>query len=600
MILPTSFIIMNIRLLITFALVVATFAACSSDSSEGGNADAGAGTPVAGEWVVIHELSDIEGLNPIITNDAAARAICDRVFEKLLEQDFETTDLIPSLAEARPVVSDDHLKYTFTLREGATFSDGKPLTSADVVFSMKVIKNPLIIDAAPLRNYYNAVKSVSAPDSRTIVFEMSEPYFLAEYFLGGMYVLPKHIFDAKNLSDGFSIAETNDMTKATSSPNPAMKELAEWFNKAETKLSVSLNVGSGPYIFEEWSTGQRIVIKRNDKWWNAGKDKWNPAWPEKIIYKIVNDRSSAVVAVKNQEIDFMEYVPPAKFTEEIDTNVLTYLAKYPYESHSYNYIGWNGARSVLSDKRTRKALSHLVDRPALINQIVRGLAVPVNSPVYQQRPEYDNSIVSIDFNPGKAKALLAEAGWSDSNGDGILDRQRNGKREDLSFTFLLNAGNEMREQIALILTQEFRKVGIDARIKKLEWAIFLQNLRGRQFDAYIGGWVNDPIPTDPYQIWHSSQADNQGSNYVAFRNERADWLMENNRTEFDEAKRIAYMREFQQIVFDEQPYTFLWAPLYPSVRNKRLQNVRYSFVRPGYNPTQWWVPRSQWKNAPTQ
>lgn len=574
--------------------------ACSSDDSSGGSDSAAAGSPVAGEWIVIHELSDIEGLNPIITNDAAARAISDRVFEKLLDQDFETTELIPSLAEARPVVSADHLTYTFTLREGITFSDGKPLTSADVVFSMKVIKNPLVIDAAPLRNYYNAVKDVRATNARTIVFEMSEPYFLAEYFLGGVYVLPKHVFDPKNLSDRYTFAETNDIDKAQSSPNPAMKELADWFNRAETKLSISLNIGSGPYIFEEWSTGQRIVIRRNNSWWNAGNDKWNPAWPEKLVYKIVNDRSSAVVAVKNQEIDFMEYVPPAKFTEEVDTTALTYLAKHPYESHSYTYIGWNGARSVLSDKRTRKALSHLVDRPALINQIMRGLAVPVNSPVYPQRPEYDNSIVPIDYNPTKAKALLVEAGWSDSNGDGILDRQRDGKRENLTFTFLLNAGNEMREQIALILTQEFRKVGIDAKIKKLEWAIFLQNLRGRQFDAYIGGWVNDPIPTDPYQIWHSSQADNQGSNYVSFRNQRADWLMENNRLEFDESKRIAYMKEFQQIIYDEQPYTFLWSPLYPAVYNKRLQNVRFSFVRPGYNPTQWWVPRSLWKNAPTQ
>jgi len=583
----------------TAAILLPFLFSCTSHD-EGGNANTSAGEPEAGEWVVVHELSDVEGLNPIITNDAAARAIADRVYEKLLEQDFETTDLIPSLAKERPLISDDHLTYTFTLRDGITFSDGKPLTSADVVFSIKVIKNPLIIDAAPLRNYYNAVKNVRAIDPYTIAFEMSEPYFLAEYFLGGIYVLPKHILDPKGLSDKFTIAETNDINMVLKNPNPAMRELAEVFNMAEAKRSLSMNIGSGPYVYEEWSTGQRIVIKRNDAWWNARRDKWNPSWPEKIIYKVVNDRSSAVVAVKNQEIDFMEYVPPAKFTEEVDTAVHPRLAKYPFESNSYNYIGWNGARSVLSDKRTRKALSHLVDRTALINQIIRGLAVPVNSPVYQERPEYDKTIVPINYDPIKAKALLAEAGWNDSNGDGILDRTVNGKRENLAFTFLLNAGNEVREQIALILTQEFRKVGIDAKIKKLEWAIFLQNLRSRQFDAYIGGWVNDPIPTDPYQIWHSSQADNQGSNYVSFRNDRADWLMENNRTEFDEAKRTAYMREFQQIIFDEQPYTFLWSPLYPAVFNKRLQNVRFSFVRPGYNPTQWWVPRSQWRNAPTQ
>jgi len=579
-------------------LIAVLVTGCGSDDTS--QTVSGDGDAIKGEWIVLHDLSDPEGLNPVVTNDAAARTIFDRVFEKLLEQDFETTELIPALAEARPTVSDDHLSYTFRLREGITFSDGKPLTSADVVFSTKAIKNPLIIDAAPLRNYYNAVKDVRAVDKLTVVFDMTEPYFLAEYFLGGIYVLPKHVFDPKNLTDGYSISETNDLDAADKSPNSSMKEFATWFNKTEVKRDVALNVGSGPYKFEEWSTGQRVVITRNESWWNAGKDPWNPAWPEKLVFKVINDRNSAVVALKNQEIDFMENVPAAKFTEEVDTNVLQYLVKHPYETQAYTYIGWNAARSVLSDKRTRRALSHLVDRPALIKQIVRDLATPVNSPIYPTRPEYDNTLPNIDYNPAKAKQLLAEAGWSDSNGDGVLDKVVGGKREDLTFTFLLNAGNEMREQIVLILSEEFRKVGVKALVKKLEWAVFLQNLRGRQFDAYIGGWVNDPIPSDPYQIWHSSQANNQGSNYVSFRNSRADWLLDNNRIEFDEQRRMAYMKEFQQIVADEQPYTFLWAPLYPSVYNKRLQNVRYSFVRPGYNPTQWWVPKSQWRYSSAQ
>ena len=220
--------------------------------------------------------------------------------------------------------------------------------------------------------------------------------------------------------------------------------------------------------------------------------------------------------------------------------------------------------------------------------------------MYPGLKEYDESIPTIPYDPERARQLLAEAGWKDTDADGVLDKVVDGRKVDFRFKFLLNSGNEQREQIMLILDDEFKKVGIDAEIQKLEWSVFLENLRTRDFDAYVGAWVNDPIPTDPYQLWHSSQADNNGSNYTSFKNARADKLIEMNRLEFDENKRIALMKEFQQIVVDEQPYTFLWMPLWPSVYNKRLQNVNYSLARPGYNPSQWWVPKASWRFAATQ
>lgn len=150
----------------------------------------------------------------------------------------------------------------------------------------------------------------------------------------------------------------------------------------------------------------------------------------------------------------------------------------------------------------------------------------------------------------------------------------------------------------LLQIDEFRKVGIKASIKKLDWTVWLDNVRLHNFDAVVGSWVNDPMPSDPYQLWHSSQIENKGSNYCSFSNARADELMELNRTEFDPEKRRQYMLEFQKIVYDEQPYTMLWNVLYPAVYNKRLHNVQFSYVRPGFNPGQWWVPTSQWRLAP--
>ncbi len=586
---------MNKWFVMLAAAAVLSLATVGCGGGGEGTQEADLGSPVAGEWVVVHELSDPEGLNPIVTNDASANAIFNRVYERLIDQNFETTELEPVLAEARPTISEDHLRYTFTLKQGIYFSDGTPITTKDVLFSFKAVKNPLIIDAAPLRNYYLDVKDIEIADDRTFTVVMSQPYFLAEWQLGSLWVMSKKHLDPKNLSDGFTIPQTNDIDGAAK--NPAMKAFAEWYNSADVKRDPKLNIGSGPYVFDEWNTGEAVILRRSPNWWNKQSTKYNPGYPGKIIYKIVNDRNTAVVALKNEEIDFMEYVPPPKYTEEVDTATMKHLAKYAYEGQVYSYIGWNTGRTVLADKRTRRALSHLVDRDALIKQVVRGIAVPLNSPIYPQLKEYDKTIPAIPYDPSKAKALLSEAGWNDSNNDGILDRMVDGKRVDFTFKFLLNAGNEAREQIMLILADEFKKVGIKVEIQKLEWSVFLENLRTRNFDAYIGSWVNDPIPTDPYQLWHSSQTKNNGSNYTGFSNARADQLIELNRTEFDEAKRIEYMKEFQRIVVEEQPYTFLWMPLYPSVYNKRLQNVNYSLVRPGYNPSQWWVAKSQWRLA---
>ena len=580
----------------TAAVMAILLTACGGSEQSGGVADDA--TPVNGDWIVVHELSDPEGLNPLVTNDAASSAIFNHVYEKLLDQDFATTELIPRIAESRPTVSEDHLTYTFKLRAGVTFSDGKPLTSKDVVFTFKATKNPLITDGAALRNYYESVADVVATDDQTVVITMSKPYFLAEYFLGGLWILPKHVLDPKSLTDAYTIAETNDMDKAQA--NNALKQFAAWYNTPDVKRSTTLNIGSGPYAYEDWKTGESVSIVRNKKWWNAGKDKWNPAYADKVLFKVVNDRSAAVVGVKNGEIDFMEAVPAAKFVEEIDTVATPFIAKATYGMQVYSYIGMNAQNPILQDKAIRKALAHCIDRDALIKQVVRGLASPVNSPIYSDRKEYDKSITGIPYDPAKAKAMLAQAGWSDVNGDGVLDKSINGKMTPCVLSILVNAGNEAREAIAVAFSDELRKVGVKLDVRKLEWSVFLENLRTRKFDLSIGAWVNDPLPSDPYQIWHSSQIGNKGSNYVGFSSARADQLLEMNRTEFDEAKRIAYMQEFQRIVADEQPYIFLWSPKYPAIYNKRLHGVSFSLVRPGYNPAQWWVPKSQWKYSQAQ
>ncbi|MBI3258411.1 MAG: hypothetical protein HYZ54_02860 [Ignavibacteriae bacterium] len=571
------------------------FGSCTKpDSNNTQNQPQAGGKPEKGDWMIIHQLSDPEGLNPITTSDAGARNVFSKIFEPLLDVDFASGELTPNIAEALPTLSDDHLIYTFKLKKNVKFSDGKPLTAKDVVFTMKAVKNPLLIDGGALRNYYESLVDVTTPDYYTVFMTLNKPYFIADAVLGNnVAIFPKHIFDPKGLTDKYTFAETNSLEKAQ--VNAAMKEFAEWFGAAERKRDVNTMIGSGPYILEEWRTGESIRLKRNDKYWNGSNNPNATSYPDKLVFKTVNDRNTALTTMKNGAIDFIEYMPPKLYVESLDTTAVPFLKKTSYIYPVYSYIGWNASRPVFADKRTRQALSHLVDRDRLIKSVMLGFALPTSSPVDFHRPEFNKDLPVYDYNPEKAKKLLADAGWGDSDNNGILDKMINGKKVEFNFTFMVNQGNEMRQNIAILLRDEFKKVGIKAEVQPIDWSVFLENSKAHEFDAYLGAWVQDPQPPDLFQLFHSSQISNRGSNYVAFNNKRADDLIEGIRLEFDTKKRTQMLMELQQVISDEQPYTFLWNVVNPAVYHKRIQGVKFYMPRPGYNPNEWWVPKTMQK-----
>lgn len=545
------------------------------------------GPPIEGDVIFVHLLSDPQGLNPYTSNDNTASMLNRLIFDALLEQHPETLQLEPSIARTLPEVSPDHLRYTFHLRTTASFSDGVRLTAHDVVFSFKAVKNPFILEASALRNYYDDISDIEAPDDSTVIITMRKPYFLALYFLGDLRILPKHILDPDGITDHYSIADVNDPDRAKR--NPEVKKFAEWFSRAELRREPRFLIGSGPYVFKQWETGKRVVLIRNKRAWPTPL-WWRTAYPDAIVGVVINDRAAALSALKTEEVDFIDAIPPALYDEQLDTGRLIYLRKGTYEQSVYTYIGWNMRHPTFRDRRVRQALSHLADRNAWIQTIIRGYAVPIDGPIYLNRPEYDSTMPAYDYNPQRAMTLLAEAGWRDRNGDGILDNVIDGALVNFEFSLSFNAGNETRENIAILYAAELRKYGIVCHVQKLEWSVFLRQLSTHQFDAYIGAWVNDNIPSDPYQLWHSSQADNRGSNYVGFRNRGADELIERNRVEFDEAKRRELMREFQRIVHEEAPYTFLWTPQILTAFNRRIANVHFYPVRPPYLLQQWFIP----------
>lgn len=580
-------------------LVVAILFSCSKEKKNSDNittsytrelAPVDTAGAVTGDWIIQRELADPQSLNPITLQDATGREFSYLIFERMMwAADRTSYELIPWLVDSLPIESPDHLTYIFRLKKNITFSNGKPLTGEDIIFSFKALMNPFV-DAAQLRNYYENLESVELinDDKYTIRFKLSKVYFRSVNAIADLQIMSKEVVDPEGLTDKYSWAECKDMEVA--GKNPAAKKFAEFFNSEEMNRNPKYLIGSGPYIFEKWETGQFVYFKRNPNYWNQ-EGLFGKVFPDKMVIRVIQDQSAAVVAAKNREIDLMYVVKPADFVKELANPEQFNMKKAdPFES-VFNYIAWNMANPLFSDKKVRLALSHLVDRKSIIEKIHFGLAVPIQSPVYfEDKKHFNPDLPEILFDVEKAKQLLKEAGWEDSNGDGILDKEINGKRTDFKFIFLNNT-NVARRQALLVVTDALKKVGIIAGVQDIEWSVFLEKLKKHEFDAFMGAWVTTEYPPDEYQLFHSSQIKNEGSNYVSYHNPEADKLMEAYRIEFDENNRSEIIKKLQQILYDDQVYTFLWTPNAKYIYGDRYKNVRwYPTPMKAYQTQEWWVP----------
>ena len=540
------------------------------------------GKPVTGDWLVIHSLSDPELLNPLTSSDASSSEVLNYVFESLLTRNPKTLELKPWVAAARPEISQDKLTYTFKIRQDARFQDGRPVTGEDVLFSVKAIKCPFV-NAPFLRVYFNSLIDAELVDPYTIRFVTKEPYFLNESVLGSnILLMPRHYYDPENLLQRISVRQlAQDPAKLP----PEAKKFGEQFNRNFNRNPL----GSGPYKFSHWKTGREIELVRDPNYWGNGKEGIDQPHLDRLKFRIVNNMDAALTLLKSGGLDYMEVLTPVQVVRGTNSERFKReFKKYEYYAPTYTYIGWNNDLPIFRDKRVRQAMTYLTDRKLIVQSVLFGLGEVVDSTIYFFRPEYDKDLKSYPFDPQKALALLHEAGWQDTDGDGVLDKVIDGKKTPLRFEIKVNSGNAVRKSVALVLVEELRKRGIDARVRELDWTIFLNDVKNHQFDAVVLGWQMQTTEPDMYQIWHSSQAANKGSNAISYKNARVDEILETYRREFDPQKRIQLYKEFQEILNDEQPYTFLYVGKRASALQRRFEGVE---VFPdGLRPIDWWVP----------
>lgn len=591
---------MKIHTIIFASLLLLSILGCGNHDNTNDSTGNIPAEPVRGDAVVIAIMAQPSTLNPTNYFDETAENICHHIFQRLLDRSAHPEyDLIPMLAKDRPKISEDGLSFTFEIRDEAVWDDHQPITAQDVIFSLKVLKNPYV-NAPAKRPFFDLVKDVvvDAQNPKKFTVIMKSRYMLAESTLGyELLILPKQVYDPNKIMDKISLLQLND--ENFTQTNDDLKAFAESYNQSKYDREPKFVVGSNAYELKEWTTKQKIVLKRKTKWWadSLYNDEALQAFPDQIIYRFFSDENGAITAIKSGEVDVLCNISPKSFVDlEKSEKVMQNYHLSAQPIYAYTYFGMNmkptGSHPpIFTDPLTRKAMAFLLNSDEIIKTLLNGQAQRITSPILPfQKGMFNDSLPFIPYEPAQAKKLLAEAGWKDTDGDGILDRMTDGKKVSFTFDFQIPAQNEIRKAIALHYQATLKKSGIKMNITPLEMNVFFQKQLDKDFDMYYGGWATSPAPIDLKQIFHSeSYYAEGGSNNVGLVNKRLDELIESTRTELNAERRNKLYREMQRVIYEEQPYIFFVTSLTPVIISKRFQNAEPTVLRPNYQPNAFWT-----------
>ena len=480
-------------------------------------------------------------LNPLLSADTVSSYAEVFLWAPLFTEDAETLNPLPALAKSYKI-SADRKVYTFTLNEKAKWSDGTAVTTDDVKFTFDTQMDPKT-EAAAIRTYWEGT-SIKVIDKYTFEFSVKEPKFDT---LRSLYLF-------------------NPIQKKQFASEPD-------FNKAKGVMSP---IGNGPYVFKSFDRDQQVVLERDKNWWGSElphyKNRFNA---DKIVLRIITDDALQYERFLKGDLDVLEFnaeqfglkvrgTDKARFgTSNTDKQAVWATEVKNKAPRGYSYLAWNLKNPVFASVKTRQALARIIDYKQIIDSVYQGFAYQCTSPFGSltmnaaEELRAPGNMLTTDRKA--ALVLLKEDGWKDSDGDNILDKTVDGKNVKFSFELKFNSNNPLRAKIAQIARENFKAAGIDMKVQSMEWNAFLDDVDNRRFDAIILGWSATPYP-NAKQTWHSSSEANQGSNFVSYKNEKVDALIDQSNIEFDPAKRVALMKEINRLIYNDQPYLFLLEP----------------------------------------
>lgn len=503
-----------------------------------------AAVPAYGDTLVEGTIGEASTLVPVLATDSASHSVAGQIYNGLVKYDKDLR-LVGDLAESFNVAPDG-LTITFKLRRNVRWHDGAPFTARDVLYTYRVIIDPKTPTA--YSEDFKQVASATAPDPYTVVVRYKSPFApaLASW---GTAMLPAHLL------------EGTDITKSPLARQP---------------------VGTGPFRFKEWLAGQKIVLEANQDYFEGRP------YLDHYVYRVIPDTSTMYMELKAGGVDLMG-LTPVQYARQTDSERFRgAFNKYRYPSNSYLYLGYNLRHPLFKDVRIRRAMTAAINKDELIQGVLFGMGQKAHGPIVPGRWAYNGAVEDIPYDPPHARQLLAEAGWQPGEG-GLLFKD--GK--PLSFTILTNQGNQQRLMTAQIIQQRLQQVGIDVRIRVVEWAAFLKEFIDKgNFEVVLLAWMISQDP-DMYDIWHSSKTKPGELNFIGYANHEVDRLLEAGRSTFDlEKRKQAYFR-IQEILAEEQPYTFLYVPDALPAVSARMRGIEPAPAGIGHNLIKWYVPKQE-------
>lgn len=512
------------------------------------------------EEIVYGITTSPEGrFNPLFSNTQYDTNVNKLVYDSLLKLNADIKVEFSLAKEYK--LSEDGKKITFVLKDNLKFHDGKILTSNDVKFTLNSLANPDY--EGDLGSYvqsiigYKDVKEgkekelsgILIPDEKTIEINFDIPYSPVLINIGTLSILPEHIWG--NLS------------------------IKEWENSEFIKKPI----GSGPYKFEEFKSGEFVKLSGNENYHNGAPIL------KKFVFKVVNEETVTAELLRGS----VDIVDMSSITND---NVKTLkdgkieVLKYP--NSKMQYMGFNLRNEILKDKNLRTAIAYGIDRNGIVNGLLEGNGVVINTPMVPTLWSYPKSgLVEYKLDENKAKDLLKQAGFEDSNGNGIVDKD--GK--DLELSLVVPTGDKIREKTGTIIKDNLGKIGIKINLEPMEFKAVMGKVVGEHdFEMYLMGNTLDADP-DPTPNWYSTQASDEkgvfGWNISGFRSKEADKLMDDNRSAVNPEKRAKILNEFGKLLNSELP----WIPLYSSdivkVYNSGLKNYKANTFVDFYNVEKW-------------
>jgi len=516
-------------------------------------------------------------LNPVKSSGSTESIINQYIFLPLANYHPQSLQLIPVLLESIPegIIDESDafpgtVRFDCIIKKEAIWENGTDITGYDYLFTIKTILLDHLKVNPSLKSLFTQMQSVeiNPKDPKHFSIYVNKDYFLAKELALFSEVLPEHIYDQAKTLRQFDIVKMHE--KESEILSDSLQKFVDFFNHADCGRKIVK--GSGPYYLEEWQTNQKLLLNRIENYWGNDfpNNPYLNAYPESIIFSVIPNDNSAITALKSENIDLLYRLDGVNYSKLIqEAKLKEKLDFYNPAQLRYYYVGINNHSPFFNDKRARRALAHLMDLDAFIQNQENGHGVRLQGPIHPIRTYFNDSLQPIPPDPEKAKALLKDAGWVDSNQNGTIDKVIDGQLTEFKPVVLIT-GRSFSKNMALTLKERASEVGIEMEIITKSSKLIRSEIANRNFDLYPTGLNIGLYPEDLYQSWHSSNDYPGGRNRFGFSHPEVDQLIEEIRITNDSTKLDELYRNVQAKIYEEQGQLFLYAPTNNIAVNKRL------------------------------